>query len=509
MQSTQKITEQQQQLLHVQTSTYIEPEKNPSTSYTDQSNEHIPPDLDVSAVEPIIESTGVLDSPDPPELMLKNFDQVETSDIDINLNVNEAGLGMESVLDVVIPDQHLKPDNNLNLTILQPLRAKLLPDGQVLLTRKLIEAVQKFDRLWSGSITLLMEETNQEHDNLDGQIFNLNELPFNLQIVDFKKINPAELRTQTSLVLATLGYRQNHISKICKEAGIPCIYVSEYSLKTRKQIVAVETKNPLRRLRKNLWEQTQEWKQRNAIALADGLQCNGTPTYDAYRKINGDPLLFFDTRVTEDMLATKEDIEKRTRELEDNMPLRLVFSGRLNRMKGADHLLDVATELRRMGIPFQLSISGAGELEKSMHQRIAADGLGDCVKMMGVPNFKTEFFPFVKAKTDLFICCHRQGDPSCTYTETMSCGVPIVGYANEAFMGIVEHSQAGWLVEMDQPKLLARKVAELSRNREEIKAMSFNSLNFAREHTFDKTFEARIKHMKRIARKRESCRQGV
>jgi hypothetical protein len=66
MQSTQKITEQQQQLLHVQTSNYIEPEKNPSTSYTDQSNEHIPPDLDVSAVEPIIESTGVLDSPDPP-----------------------------------------------------------------------------------------------------------------------------------------------------------------------------------------------------------------------------------------------------------------------------------------------------------------------------------------------------------------------------------------------------------------------------------------------------------
>jgi colanic acid/amylovoran biosynthesis glycosyltransferase len=28
----------------------------------------------------------------------------------------------------------------------------------------------------------------------------------------------------------------------------------------------------------------------------------------------------------------------------------------------------------------------------------------------------------------------------------MSCGVPIVGYANEAFMGIVEQSKAGWLV---------------------------------------------------------------
>jgi glycosyltransferase involved in cell wall biosynthesis len=134
-----------------------------------------------------------------------------------------------------------------------------------------------------------------------------------------------------------------------------------------------------------------------------------------------------------------------------------------------------------------------------MHQRITTDGLGDYVKMMGVPDFKTDFFPFVKANIDLFICCHRQGDPSCTYIETMSCGVPIVGYANEAFMGIVEQSKAGWLVEMNQPKLLARKVAELNRNREEIKAMSFKAIAFARLHTFEQTYEARISHMKEIA----------
>jgi glycosyltransferase involved in cell wall biosynthesis len=168
-------------------------------------------------------------------------------------------------------------------------------------------------------------------------------------------------------------------------------------------------------------------------------------------------------------------------------------------MKGANHLLDVAKELKGLEIPFQLFISGAGELEESMHQRITTDELGDCVKMMGLPDFKTDFFPFVKANIDLFICCHRQGDPSCTYIETMSCGVPIVGYANEAFMGIVEQSKAGWLVEMNQPKLLARKVAELNRKREEIKAMSFKAIAFARSHTFEQTYEARISHMKEIA----------
>ncbi len=390
--------------------------------------------------------------------------------------------------------------NALNLTILQTLPAKRLPNNQVLLTRKLIEAIEKVQNLWSGSLTVFMEETYQEHDNLDKKVFDFDELPFKLELLNFDTITAEKLRDKTSLVLATVGYRQNHISQICREAGVPCIYVSEYTLKTRKQIAAVENpNNPLRRFWRSRWEEAQEWKQQQAIKIASGLQCNGTPTYEVYRTLNPNTILFFDTRITEDMLATFDDIERRSRERDETMPIRLVFSGRLNRMKGANHLLDVALELRRLATPFELFISGAGELEKSMHQRIADEGLGDCVKMMGLPDFKTIFFPFVKANIDLFVCCHPQGDPSCTYIETMSCGVPIVGYANEAFEGMVEQSKAGWLVEINQPKLLARKIAELSRQRNEIKAMSFKSLEFAKERTFDKTFKARIEHMERIA----------
>ncbi|MFB8788410.1 MAG: glycosyltransferase [Potamolinea sp.] len=391
-------------------------------------------------------------------------------------------------------------DSNLNLTILQSLQAKNLPGGKVLLTRKLEEAVQKFESLWPGTITVMMEETTEETDSIDKKIFSRNELPFNLKIVSFDQLTPADFRDQTSLVLATIGYRQNHISQICQSAGVPCIYVSEYTLQTRKQIIAVNTKNPLLRLRRNLWEHSQEQKQIQAIQLAQGLQSNGTPTYEAYRAINRAPMLFYDTRISEDMLPTNEELEKRTGRLNENKPLQLVFSGRLNPMKGADHLLDVAQELKRLQVPFELHISGAGVLEKAMKERIAKEGLHDCVKMREMPDdFKTKFFPFVKENIDLFICCHRQGDPSCTYIETMSCGVPIVGYANEAFSGMVEDSKAGWVVPMNKPKLLAKKVAELNNNREEIKQMSLNSLNFAKMHTFDNTFSARIEHMKRIA----------
>lgn len=389
---------------------------------------------------------------------------------------------------------------NNNLTILQPLKAKLLPNGEVLLTRKLIEAVGELAKYWSGSITVMIEETQQDSDQIDSKIFKLDELPFKLEIICFDQITPALLHQhQSSLVLAAPEYRQNHISKVCKIAGVPCIYVSEYSLKTRKQIVNVSTRNPLLRLRRLIWTYSQEYKQRQAIAMAEGLQCNGTPTYQEYKHINRNPLFFLDTRIREDMLATEADIERRTENRSQDMPLRLVFSGRLIKMKGADHLLEVAKELKQLKVNFEMFISGVGDLEEMMHQQIAAYQLNDCVKMLGVPDFKTEFFPFVKNNIDLFVCCHRQGDPSCTYIETMAAGVPIVGYANEAFQGITQMSEAGWVVPMNQPKQMAKKIAELSHNREEIKSMSFNSLKFAQQHTFEKTFQARVKHMQAIA----------
>jgi colanic acid/amylovoran biosynthesis glycosyltransferase len=388
---------------------------------------------------------------------------------------------------------------NKNLTILQPLQAKLLPNGQVLLTRKLIEAVVELSNYWDGSITVMMEETQVDNGNIDQKIFNLHELPFNLEVISFDQITPALLQQhKSSLVLAVLGYRQNQIAKVCRLAGLPCIYVSEYTLKTRQQIATVTTSNLIIRLRKILWEHNQEIKQRKAIAMADGLQCNGTPTYEAYKGLNRNPLFFFDTRISEDMLATEAEIEKRTENSSPDKPLRLLFSGRLIKMKGADHLLSVAQELKQMKVNFEMFISGAGDLEKTMHEIIAANQLQNCVKMLGVPDFKTEFFPFVKQNIDLFVCCHRQGDPSCTYIETMSCGVPIVGYANEAFEGISAMSETGWVVPMNQPKLMAKKIAELSQNREAIKSMSFKSLKFAQQHTFENTFKARVEHMQQV-----------
>ncbi|MDJ0729719.1 MAG: glycosyltransferase family 4 protein [Crocosphaera sp.] len=382
------------------------------------------------------------------------------------------------------------------LIILPNLRATPVSNNEVVITRKFLDGVLLYQEMWDGELIVLMQESSEKSNNLDNIDVNINNLPFILKIVDFKDINKLVSNFNTnSVVGAGASFEQNHIGYLCKKDNIPCVYGTEYSLKTRKQIIEATVNNPLLRFRRYLWQNNQERKQRQAISIASGVQCNGTPTYEDYRSINSNALLYFDTRISEDLLANEETVEHKFQAYSQQKKLRLLFSGRLIKMKGADHLLKVAQELRKLKVDYKMYICGDGELRSAMENQITEQQLSDYVEMMGILDFKTELVPFVQKEIDLFVCCHRQGDPSCTYLETMSCGVPIVGYDNEAFTGIVNYSGSGWFVEMNQPDLVAQKIAYLNHNRQELKVMSLKALDFAKQHTFEKTFSRRITHL--------------
>jgi colanic acid/amylovoran biosynthesis glycosyltransferase len=389
---------------------------------------------------------------------------------------------------------------NLKLVLLPGLKAKKISAQQIVITKKFLDGVNEYQKYWGGGIEVLLEEDVSVSDNLDNVTVNVNNLPFHIRITNYDSAEFVQLLDPKVVVLASVSDRQNKISDYCRQVNIPCVYISELSLKTRFQIINSTFKNPLLRLRKYLWEILQEKKQIKAIRVADGIQCNGTPTYTSYQKINSNPLLFFDSRVTDDMLISNTELNKRTQVCLSKAKLRLLFSGRLVKIKGADHLILTAIQLKKLGVDFILYICGDGELFNMMQEMIEENDLEDYVSMKGVMEFKEELIPLVKNQIDLFVCCHTQGDPACTYLETMSCGVPIVGYANEAFTGLIEASRAGWAIQMSRPDLLAIKIAELDSNRELLVEESEKSLAFAAVHTFEKTFQNRISHLREIAK---------
>ena len=381
------------------------------------------------------------------------------------------------------------------LVILPPLKA-CFEDGRVVLTRKFVEGAVSFARSWQGGVKILAEPARAPTDSLDNVRLGATELGFAIEPLRYTDAAAmAEKLRGAAVVLANLDHSQSNIAQLCETAKVPCVYVSENSLATRRQMVRVSTRNPLVRLRRNIWTTRLEHRLRRAVKCAAGVQCNGTPTYEAYRSINRNPLLFFDSRVTKEMLPSDDVLEKRIEKLLAGEPLRLAFSGRLVDIKGVDHLPRVAAALRLRGVPFVMEIYGGGDLEPALAKMIDEMGLHRHVHLRGVADFATQLVPAISSGADLFVCCHRQGDPSCTYLETMSCGTPIVGYANEAFRGVTWHSGVGWTTPMDNPKALAERIAQLDADRPALATAARAARAFAAKHTFEETVRRRVEHL--------------
>ena len=384
------------------------------------------------------------------------------------------------------------------LVLLPSLRATVVGE-RVELTGKFSSGVQAYVDAWDGPVRVLMEPTPQTSVNLDNETVDPTLLPFTLEVIDYDDAALDTFLRDAAVVHGALGYRQNHLPGRCAAMGVPFVTSSEYTLKTRLQIVASEVGRGLRRARRAWWERGQERANRDAVQTATGIQCNGTPTFEAYRELSASPMLYFDTRTHDADVLTDEALERRLRRVMDGEPLRLAFTGRLDPMKGVQHLLPLARRLRALGVRFTLAICGGGSLDATLRDELRARPIAE-VEMKGVLDFQTELVPFVKREVDLFVCPHVQGDPSCTYMETMACGVPIVGFDNEAFQGIIDRAPVGWLSPLGDTEALAERIAQVDRMRGILAERSRVALAMAREHTYEATFARRVAHLREHAR---------
>jgi colanic acid/amylovoran biosynthesis glycosyltransferase len=389
--------------------------------------------------------------------------------------------------------------SDITLVVVSPLKGFRDAFGALTFTRKFIEGMQLYREYWDGPITLLCEPSDTPSNNLDNVA--IESVAFAIKCAPMTADFLRASIPGRSVVLSSVGEQFNHVSSVCREKGVPCVYISEYTLKTRLQIVDEAKKPLIRSAWSKLRQVQQELAQRKAIRNSAGIQSNGLPTYDAYHRLNESPHLYFDGRVEESMLATEEAIDRRLEEMKAGGKIRLLFSGRLDPMKGVRDLPIVAQHLIEMRVPFEMSICGDGELKDELQAHIRAAHLEDHVSLDGILDFKSDLVPYVTREVDLFVCCHRQGDPSCTYVETMSCGVPVAGYANEALLSLARHSGAGWASPIGDPLSLAQLIGWIANNPAALRQQSMQSLAFARDHTFEKTFKRRISHLKQITEK--------
>jgi colanic acid/amylovoran biosynthesis glycosyltransferase len=363
---------------------------------------------------------------------------------------------------------------------------------------KFVEGMRVQQAHWPSRITVALRRGTPSIPF--GRDYDRADLPFDLLLLDPQEQLTARHLDGFGLIYA--GGDDFHCLGLTDhlKPGQKIVYVIEYTQETRLQILALDRhRGFLRRLKGGLWLHQQERRRLRSFRAADALQANGYPAHDAYAGTTKDCLLYLDGRMTPALFATEAEMTAREARRAAGGPIRLIFSGRLEPMKGAQDLIPVAQRLAEKGVDFTLDVFGTGALEGEVRAGIQQLKEPGRVRLHGAVDFETELVPFTRTQADLFIGCHRQSDPSCTYIEAMGCGVAVASYDNRMWSRLNAEAKAGWGVPLGQPMALADRVADLARQPAQISAASRNALAFSQAHAFLPEFKRRMEHLARVA----------
>lgn len=370
----------------------------------------------------------------------------------------------------------------------------------LLLDDKAVSGLAQYARHWPGRVHGVFREGPAAAIPF-GRRRDPRELPFDVSLIAAGAPAPAEVVSGAAVVLASGdNYLDLPLARACQAQGVPLVYVIENTLRTRLRILAFEDRPLSARLRSAVWHMLTEVRRRAAFRRAAGLAANGIPASRSYGKFGNETITFFDTRMTRAMLATPRELRAKVERLGRGEPLRLGFSGRLERLKGVDHLVPLARHLADAGLPFSLHIYGSGSLAADLREQVRSAGLARQVSLHGSVDFETQLVPSFRTGIDLFVCCHRQSDPSCTYMEAMGCAVPVAGYGNQALRGLLTLADAG-LVTQDRPEALAQAIVSLASRPQDHAAMMRAALDLSSLHDFETTFQRRVEQCVRVARR--------
>lgn len=350
---------------------------------------------------------------------------------------------------------------------------------------------------WPGRIDCILR--NQTSRIPFGAQYAVSDLPFGLRVVDPNEpVDPVGLEDYDVIELSGDMHLDLDLPSLAKQRKLRArlVFVIEYTLETRLQIIALDRElSALRKLKSAIWTLLQERRRRRAMQICDAVQTNGYPAHDAYRSFNPDTLLYLDNRMRDGLFASEDEMAARRDRLSRSAPLRLINSGRLEPMKGAQDLIPFARALRDIGTDFTLDIYGTGSLEDEIRGAIATERLEEIVKLHAPVDFETELVPLSRRTADVFLSFNRQSDPSCTYLEAMGCGLPVVGYGNRMLKRLVETSRAGWTVPVGNVRAMATFVSTLTEHPETVPQAAVNALTFARAHSFESEFRKRQAHL--------------
>jgi colanic acid/amylovoran biosynthesis glycosyltransferase len=371
--------------------------------------------------------------------------------------------------------------------------AALIEGDQFVVDRKFLSGMQRFVNGINSPLTTVHPRLTAAETIMDRVSVPLRSLPYAVSVIDTDwrwRPLPHEAARLRDLVanskLAYYGFFD--VGALCRQLGVPEVLLLEFDLATTLRQATADPVDLPRNLVRAARGLRDFVSQLPAVRRALSVHCNGYPVYEQMSRINpGRRLLYLDSRMSSDSIIGEPALIQRLERREPGK-LRLMYSGRYEPIKGAVDVVRVGLEALRQGLDIELHTYGQGAQAGEMRSLAAASHgriqVHDAVPYPTLVELSRGF--------DVFVCCHVQSDPSCTYLESFGSGLPIVGYANRMWRGLRRASNVGVESPLRQPRQVVEALRMYLSQPQRLRADSLAARRFAHDHDFDAEFGKRI-----------------
>lgn len=181
-------------------------------------------------------------------------------------------------------------------------------------------------------------------------------------------------------------------------------------------------------------------------------------------------------------------------------PLRLLFVGRIEPIKGLEYLLAACEELERERIDFTLAIAGNGPSSyvDELRQSILAAGLQERILWIGSIPRKKLFS--IYSQYHLLIVPSINEPFGMVVLEAMASGLPVVASCVGGIPMMIEEGVTGLMVATANPRDLAVAIGRLDQDRTLLAGMALRSRERAGWFSWERNVEALSREIDRLGR---------
>ncbi len=158
--------------------------------------------------------------------------------------------------------------------------------------------------------------------------------------------------------------------------------------------------------------------------------------------------------------------------------LRLINVGSYQRKKNQIFLVEVAFELRKRNIDFELSLLGDGELYKDVEQKILDLCLQNCITQYGNVNNVEDYL----LQSDIYVHSAYYEPLGLVLLEAMAASLPVVTLDGKGNRDLIEEGKNGYMIYEQNPELFADRILEIWNDKQKYQEMSLYAQEYAKQY---------------------------